>query len=57
MSQTVHGGQHYTEAVEQWNTTAEFIIAREFHVFSGQETIIADIVMCQHNPFGKSGCS
>ena len=54
MSQTVHGGQHYTEAVEQWNTTAEFIIAREFHVFSGEEAIVAYIIMCKHDSLWES---
>ncbi len=37
---------------KQWNNgtqTAEFVIAREFHVFAGQETVIADVVMCQHD--------
>ena len=57
VSQTVHCGEHYTEAVEERHADAKFVICREFHVFARQETIVGDVVVCQHYSLGESGSS
>ena len=52
--QTVHRGQHHTEAVEQRHTDAEFVVLGKAHVLACEVTIIADTIVRQHHTLGKS---
>ena len=57
MSQTVHGSKHYTEAMEERYTDAEFVFRSKLHVFTGEETIVGNVVMGQHNPLWETCCT
>src|SRR5690606_35911834 len=52
--EAAHGGQHHTETVEQWHTDTAFIIRRKLHVHTGKVTVVDDVVVGEHHPFGKT---
>ena len=54
MRQTVHGGQHHTEAVEQGHTDAEFVVLGESHVLAREVAVVGYAEVGQHDAFGES---
>ena len=52
--QHVHGSQHHTEAMEERNATTELVVSGEFHMLAGQQTVVRNIMVCQHNPFREA---
>ena len=54
MCQTVHGGKYYAETMEKRDTNTQLVIRSEFHVFSGEEAIVAYIIMCKHDSLWES---
>src|SRR5574344_508763 len=55
--QTVHRCQNNTEAVKQRYAAAKFVVACESHAFACEESIVCDVMMCQHNAFRKTSCA
>ena len=54
MGETVHGGEHHAEAMEERHTDAEFVLVGEAHRLAREETIVGNVVMREHHPFWKS---
>ena len=57
MRKAAHGGQHHTKAVKQRYTDTAFIFRGKFHVYTGEVSVVGDVVMGEHHPFGKTGGS
>ena len=47
--QTVHRGEHHAEAMEQRHADAEFIILREAHVLTREESVVGNTEVRQHH--------
>ena len=55
VGQTVHGGQDHAEAVEEGNADAQLVVACKLHVFTGQEAVVGDVVVGEHDTFRETG--
>ncbi len=49
VGETVHRGQHHTEAMEQRYAYAQLVFLCECHVLACDETIVGDVVMREHH--------
>ena len=55
VGEAVHRGEHHTEAVEERHAHAELVFACELHVFTGEETVVGNIIMSKHHALRETG--
>ena len=55
MSEAVHRGKHHAEAVEQGHAAAQFVVSGEFHVLTGEKSVVGDVVVGEHYTFRETG--
>ena len=54
VGEAVHRGEHHAEAVEERYADAQLVVLREFHVLAGDEAVVGDVVMREHDAFGEA---